>query len=288
MPLLYYWRGDNYRRDLDHGAGFHLNQSSARLHAIDRGDSLWAFTRRRDGAYVMAAELVVQAKTHNPDSFRYGPYRIWGDLRRSGYFRTAGQAHFEQVLRALSPKMGAKVLGRSFQGKAAVRLLTDEDQHILRVACDGLELEPRARLLPEEQLEASVLSGDPDSVARLLQHEGPGLAAERRHYLHRTAPTRSRRLVRDLRSLYDGACQLCEWQPSARYGRELCEAHHAQWLSRGGKDSLANLVLLCPNHHRAVHACDAHLDYADLAFDFGGHREHLRLDSHLNNLRRHP
>jgi 5-methylcytosine-specific restriction enzyme A len=28
MPLLYYWRGDNYRRDLDYGAGYHLNQAN--------------------------------------------------------------------------------------------------------------------------------------------------------------------------------------------------------------------------------------------------------------------
>jgi len=25
VPLLCYWRQDNYRRDLDMGAGFHLN-----------------------------------------------------------------------------------------------------------------------------------------------------------------------------------------------------------------------------------------------------------------------
>lgn len=285
MPLLYYWRGDNHRRDLDHGAGFHLNQTNPLLHQIDRGDSLWAFTRRRDGQYVMAAELVIQAKTHNPADFRYGPYRVWGDLRRSRYFATEAQPHFEQVLRALSPKMGAKVLGRSFQGKAAVRRLTAADHQILRVACADLPLEPRARLLPEEQLEARVLSGDPDAVAQLLHQEPAGLAAERRQYLYRAAPTRSRALVKDLRSLYDGACQVCAWQPAHRYGHELCEAHHAQWLSRGGADTLANLVLLCPNHHRAVHAADAHLDFADLAFDFGTHRERLQLDSHLENLR---
>ena len=34
MNLLYFWRGDNYRRDLDHGVGFHLNQASPLLHQI--------------------------------------------------------------------------------------------------------------------------------------------------------------------------------------------------------------------------------------------------------------
>ena len=84
MPLLYYWRGENYRRDLDEGAAYHLNQSNPLLHQIGVGDSLWAFTRRaEDGAYVMAAELVVRSKTMNPPGYRYGPYRLWGDLQRS-------------------------------------------------------------------------------------------------------------------------------------------------------------------------------------------------------------
>lgn len=87
MPLLYYWRRDNYVRDLDMGAGYHLNQANPLLHQIDLGDSLWAFTRTKDGRYTLAAELVVRAKTLNPPKFRYGRYRIWGDLRQSKYFK---------------------------------------------------------------------------------------------------------------------------------------------------------------------------------------------------------
>ncbi len=91
MHLLYFWRGDNYRRDLDHGVGFHLNQASPLLHQIRVGESLWAFTRRTDGPYALAAELVVSAKTMNQKGFRYGPYRVWGDLARSRYFSIDGQ-----------------------------------------------------------------------------------------------------------------------------------------------------------------------------------------------------
>ena len=31
MPLLYHWRGDNHRRDLDYGVGYHLNQANPTL-----------------------------------------------------------------------------------------------------------------------------------------------------------------------------------------------------------------------------------------------------------------
>ena len=81
MALLYYWRGDNYWRDLNMGAGYHLNQANSLLHRIEIGDSLWAFTRNHSERYVLAAELIVKAKTENPPSFvrtlpRLGRYTI--------------------------------------------------------------------------------------------------------------------------------------------------------------------------------------------------------------------
>jgi 5-methylcytosine-specific restriction protein A len=97
--LLYFWRGDNYRRDLDHGVGFHLNQANPLLHQIGIGESLWAFTRKTDARYVLAAQLVISAKTMNPRGFRYGPYRVWGDLRRSQYFSVDGQPDISALIR---------------------------------------------------------------------------------------------------------------------------------------------------------------------------------------------
>ena len=103
MPLLYFWRGDNYQRDLDYGAGYHLNQANPLLHEIEIGDSLWAFTRSAEKRYVLAAELVVGAKTMNPPGFRYGPFRVWGHLQKSRYFKTVSQPSVERGVR---PKGG--------------------------------------------------------------------------------------------------------------------------------------------------------------------------------------
>ncbi len=281
MPLLYYWRPDNYRRDLDWGAGFHLNQASARLHDVGLGDSLWAFTRASDGRYAIAAELVVRAKTRNSAGFRYGSYRLWGDLERSRYFDVERQPHVEQVLRALSLRPKDGPLGRSFQGLAAVRAITTHDHAMLVAATADLPLEPRARLLPEERLEAAALLGNPSHLHTLVRDEAAGIAEARREYLFGTVVRRAARLALELRTLYEGRCQLCEWSPHARYGVELCESHHIHWLSRGGDDDVGNLALLCPNHHRAVHRCDAPFDFADMSFDFGGHRERVVLNRHL-------
>lgn len=117
MPLLYHWRADNYRRDLDMGAGYHLNQASPKLHQIDLGDSLWAFTRGTDGRYVLAAELVVKAKTFNPPNYRYGRYRVWGHLAHSRYFDVKRGPSVEHVVRGLSVSSRGAVLGRAFQAR---------------------------------------------------------------------------------------------------------------------------------------------------------------------------
>ena len=180
MPLLYHWRGDNHRRDLDHGVGYHLNQANPLLHEAALGDSVWAFTRAPGGAYALAAELVVSAKTRNPPGYRYGPYRVWGDLRQSRYFAVDGQPDLTPLVRSLAIAAGGDVLGRAFQGRAAVRWLAEADHARLAVYARRLAPEPRARLLPEERLEALLVSGDEASVARLLREEPSELAEEGR------------------------------------------------------------------------------------------------------------
>ena len=276
MPLLFYWRPDNYRRDLDLGAGYHLNQANPLLHEIEAGDSLWAFTRASTGGYALAAQLVVRAKTTNPPNYRYGRYRVWGDLRLSRYFRVDGQPNLEWVLRNLSCRPDAAVLGHAFQGRAAVRRTTAEDHRILCAAARNLALEPRARILPEERLEAALLADDAARVASLVRQEAHGIAEARAEYLYRQAPARSKNLA-----LYDGRCQVCAWDPHQVYAEELCHAHHLQWLSRGGEDELANMALVCPNHHAAIHRCDAPFDFHERAFLFPDHSEPLALNRHL-------
>jgi 5-methylcytosine-specific restriction enzyme A len=281
MALIYYWRSDNYRRDLDMGAGYHLNQSNPLLHRIEIGDSLWAFTRNRSEQYVLAAELVVKAKTENPPNFRYGRYRLWGDIHHSRYFQVDSQPSIEQIIRGLSSKANARILGQSFQGHAAVKFLTQQDHLILLAVARDLPLESRARILPEERLEAAFLLNDALAVEKLILQEQPGMTEQRRSYLYSQAPARNHRLVDELQDMYNGQCQICLWHPQQHYGHALCHGHHIHWLSRGGDDQLTNMILVCPNHHAAIHKVDAPLDFRDMAFDFGTRREPMQLNLHL-------
>jgi hypothetical protein len=58
MPLLYHWRGETYRRDLADGLAFHLNQGNPLLHRVERGDSVWAFTRGNRSAPLFSCRLL--------------------------------------------------------------------------------------------------------------------------------------------------------------------------------------------------------------------------------------
>jgi uncharacterized protein YhfF len=56
----------------------------------------------------------------------------------------------------------------------------------------------------------------------------------------------------------------------------------ACWLSSSARDThvCARCALLCPNHHRAVHRCDAPFDFKEMAFLFSGRPERLAFLRH--------
>jgi 5-methylcytosine-specific restriction enzyme A len=283
VPLIYNWTWEHYQKDLIHGVGFHLNQKTKRLHSIGIGDTLWAFSRRpQDKAYVLVAQLIARAKTLNQPGFRYGEYRLWGDLGASQYFLATGQPRIDHVIRSLSLGVTAKYIGQAFQGGAAVRTITQQDHLMLSAIAQQLPPEPRARLIPEERFEAIGLIGDAAQVQTHMLAEPKGAAAQRSAYLYGPRVSRRRAWTGELRERYADRCQLCGWSATVQYSQPTCESHHMQWISRGGADSLDNIVLLCPNHHRVVHRADAVFDYRDLAFVFSeNHREPLREPGHL-------
>ncbi len=96
------------------------------------------------------------------------------------------------------------------------------------------------------------------------------------------AARRSPRLRAELQEMYEGRCQIGDFDSRARYNADVVDTHHIQYISRGGDDALDNIVVICPNHHRAIHATGAVFDYHDLSFVFGKEqREKLAINFHL-------
>jgi hypothetical protein len=289
MHLLAYWRLDNYLRDLDEGAGFNFNSRQARLHSeIQVGESLWLFTvLKNPPRYFLAARLVVRAKTVNAPGYKYGDYRVWGDLHRSRYFKVRPDVSTDEVFPLLQhlPLVSGSVAGCTRatlpQACQTIRGITAEGDRLLEQFATGLVDEDRAmRVADEYELERELTTGA-EGYEKVLRRDHTGPSDQRIRQLL-SLPPRNRQLVRDLRDFYAGRCQLCAFDSPVLYGVDAAEAHHVVYLSRGGEDTLINMLLLCPNHHTVIHQTDATFDYGRLAFSFpNGRIEPLCLNSHL-------
>lgn len=94
---------------------------------------------------------------------------------------------------------------------------------------------------------------------------------------------RNQWLAESLKSYYFHRCQVCGNDFEPRYGESFAESHHIQYLSSGGKDMSGNIVVVCPNHHRIIHATHAEFDRSNLEYRYpNGLREPLILPDHLS------
>lgn len=284
MPLLYHWQSDNYYRDAKFGFGYHLNQGNPLMQMVKPGDSVWAFTRNKNKHYVFATELIVRACTKNSSNYRYGAYRVWADVHQSRYFDVDNSPNSEPLIRSLSIQANADILGKSFQGHAAVRLLTEQDHQLLVAYTNQLPTLDKVALYSEDEIEARLIYGDLEEFDLRIQSEDESRFAKRKKYLYENLNLkRSQKIAREIRDLYEGKCQICGFDPLSEYGFHLCEVHHIIWLCRGGEDEPSNLCSICPNHHRAIHVGDAMFDFERLAFIYNeDFLEPLQLNEHLN------
>lgn len=286
MDLMAYWRWDNYVRDLDEGAGFHFNSNQERLHSeIEIGERLWLITGRRGYKgiqYLLVACLQVSAKTHTPPGYKYGSYRVWGDINHSSYYSAEGPDITDLLMNLefypAHPITSKQRIGQSLQ---TIRALSANDVNILTNWAKNLALEPRAyNIANEEELENSY-NISKDTVRKVITEYHLGVSKQRKLHLQRTY-NRKRLFAEKLKNLYKGRCQLCGFDPLLLYGVPACCSHHIVYLSRGGRDEMQNLILVCPNHHEVIHATNAVFDFKELHYVFpNSRREPLVLNQHL-------
>ena len=69
---------------------------------------------------------------------------------------------------------------------------------------------------------------------------------------------RNQDVVKLARRRANGFCELCNKRApfKDRRGNPYLEVHHIKWVSRGGNDSVENVVALCPNCHKKMHVLD--------------------------------
>lgn len=287
MHFLGYWVYQNFLNDIGSGATFHYNSNQPRFHQkIDIGETLWlvtGFRVREKMQYFLAARFVIRAKTHNSSSYKYGRYRLWADPQLSDYY-TIGQSEITNLLMSLefSPQKPIQEAGVTIaQSLQSFRYLSQNDVFLLTQYSQELESDSGIpKSVPELEIESAYEKGE-GVLKETIDAELPNLSENRKNEII-TNYTRNRSLVKELQSIYSSRCQICAFDPIAVYQVNASHAHHIHYLSRGGLDVLENLILLCPNHHSAIHGDDAVFDYSLKRFMFrNGRQEPLALNQHL-------
>ena len=89
-------------------------------------------------------------------------------------------------------------------------------------------------------------------------------------------------IIRQLKRLYGGCCQLCGENAFREFNADISEAHHIAYFSDSQNNDSSNIIILCPNHHRLIHKLNPKFDYNRGRFVFSENSElRIELDFHL-------
>lgn len=92
-----------------------------------------------------------------------------------------------------------------------------------------------------------------------------------------------RQVGNNLKQLYGYRCQICGRRIAEHYGNvDVVDAHHIHPFVESLDNSYRNIMVLCPNHHRIVHAYHPDFKFALKEYHYpNGLHEKLALNLHL-------
>ena len=114
----------------------------------------------------------------------------------------------------------------------------------------------------------------------------PALTDTQAELVERFGLTKYRKLNREvgeqLKREYRCRCQICGQNVGELYGAQVCDCHHINYFSVSLDNAASNLLVVCPNHHRIIHAAEPTFDRERKLFRYpNGLEEVLRLNAHL-------
>ena len=89
-------------------------------------------------------------------------------------------------------------------------------------------------------------------------------------------------IIKQLKTLYKGHCQLCGHYPLKEYTTNICEVHHIEYFADSQNNNASNLIVVCPNHHRLIHKLNPAYNKEQQCFVFSdGSKLEIKLNYHL-------
>ena len=130
--------------------------------------------------------------------------------------------------------------------------------------------------------EQGAISGLTESVIEMVLNEETETAG----YAEKFGLIKTRQLnqqvIIDLKKKYNGQCQLCGATVGREFGKNIVEAHHIDYFSKSQNNNRSNIVVLCPNCHSLIHACNPNYNKELCSFVFsGGIIKKLLIPGHL-------
>jgi 5-methylcytosine-specific restriction protein A len=172
------------------------------------------------------------------------------------------------LLEALDPQEYTYVGEVELIGRPRQEEQPDDSGHIRTVWMFPLKLKPggvipalkedQARAIEENQeREAKKLSTD-----ELKARAGKAPKQPSQRATQGSAYIRDPHVAEYAKRLANGTCDLCQTRApfQNKQNDPYLECHHVIWLAKGGQDSIANTVALCPNCHRKMHVLNQEVD----------------------------
>ena len=92
----------------------------------------------------------------------------------------------------------------------------------------------------------------------------------------------NRKIGEQLKKNYNFRCQICGRSIGEFYGVNLAECHHIEPFAESLNNDAANLLIVCPNHHRIIHIAEPTFDRERKIYLYpNGSMESLKLNDHL-------
>lgn len=131
-----------------------------------------------------------------------------------------------------------------------------------------------------------ILTLDRDELSLENLFELPTLTDNETAIIERYRLTKVRRLNRGigdyLKRLYNFRCQICGLNIGANYGVNVVECHHINYFVDSLNNDAENLLIVCPNHHRIIHAANPTFDRNKKFYRYpNGFEESLQINLHL-------
>lgn len=177
-------------------------------------------------------------------------------------------------------------LSNTYRGQTNPRLISSADEKLILPFIQwSLAATPQRDRQLIDPSQVATAFGGPRTLAAIYNHDRIALSQppSKRVVLVENFD-RNPALADSLKSYYDYHCQVCDFDFRPRFGQRVADTHHIQYLRDLGLDISTNMIVLCPNHHRVVHAADARFDRKRLEYEFpNGLREKLLRPDHLRD-----